>query len=241
MSNLIRYNPGTDEHTIIALRSQRIVSMETKDAVLKTLNTISDIFPMYNIAQDDKVFARLAMEIVSTFPQLAIAEIPIAFRLFASATLDLDETVQFYGKANMQTIGKILNAYIIHRRRIIAAQDNEAEYQRLEAEMAERQKKEANDLIENFPQEIKDFDKPTWEDVPLFWYDLADKLGMLAWRPGEKKEIYEEAKELARKEPAPANDLISIRSHAKKLLNNGRREVVISKKLAVWRKVLKKK
>ncbi len=33
----------------------------------------------------------------------------IAFRLFAAQSLDLDDDVKFYGKANMHTIGKILN------------------------------------------------------------------------------------------------------------------------------------
>jgi len=58
---------------------------------------------------------------------------------------------------------------------------------------------------------------------------------------GEKRALWEEAQALALKEPPESMDLMSIRSHAKKIeQGNTRRAVVIAKQLAVWRKVLKR-
>ncbi len=87
------------------------------------------------------------------------SEIEIAFRLFAAQSLDLDDDVKFYGKANMHTIGKILNAYLIYRRKIIAAHDNEVAALRHNANMKEKARKTREELYANFPTMLKELNE----------------------------------------------------------------------------------
>ena len=242
MSNLTQYQPrNSDEQAIITARSNRIANMEQKDAYKQTLNVISSVFPMYGIDGDLAFFANIAKEIVKTFGQIAANEIEIAFRLFSAASLELDDDVKFYGKANMHTIGKILNGYMIYRRKIIASHDNEVAALRHQKDMEERGQKEREKLYAEFPTMIKDFAGKTFNDVPLYWYDLCVLFNMITYEEGEKRALWEEAKAIALKEPPESLDLMTIRSHAKIIeQGNMKRAVVIAQKLAVWRKVIKK-
>ena len=242
MSNLTQYQPrNSDEQAIITARSNRIANMEQKDAYKQTLNVISSVFPMYGIDGDLAFFANIAKEIVKTFGQIAANEIEIAFRLFSAESLELDDDVKFYGKANMHTIGKILNGYMTYRRKIIASHDNEVAALRYQVQMEERGKAEREKLYAEFPTMIKMFNGKTFNDVPLYWYDLCVQFNMIEYEEGEKRQLWDEAQAIALKEPAESLDLLTIRSHAKKIeQGNMKRAVVIAQKLAVWRKVIKK-
>jgi len=196
---------------------------------------------MYGIDGDLAFYANIAKEIVKTFGQLAANEIEIAFRMFSAETLELDDDVKFYGKANMHTIGKILNGYMTYRRKIIASHDNEVAALRHQVQMEERGRLEKEKLYAEFPTMIKEFTGKTFEDVPLYWYDMCLKFDMITYEEGEKRALWEEAQAIALKEPAESLDLLTIRSHAKKIeQGNMKRAVVIAQKLAVWRKVIKK-
>jgi hypothetical protein len=215
--------------------------MEQKDAYKQTLNVISSVFPMYGIDGDLSFYANIAKEIVKTFGQIATNEIEIAFRMFSAETLELDDDVKFYGKANMHTIGKILNGYMSYRRKIIASHDNEVAALRHQVQMEERGRIEREKLYEEFPTMIKEFTGKTFDDVPLYWYDMCLKFDMITYDEGEKRALWEEAQAIALKEPPESLDLMTIRSHAKKIeQGNMKRAVVIAQKLAVWRKVIKK-
>ncbi len=242
MSNLTKYQPRNyDEQAIISARSNRIANMEQKDAYKQTLNVISSVFPMYGIDGDLAFYANIAKEIVKTFGQIATNEIEIAFRMFSAETLELDDDVKFYGKANMHTIGKILNGYMSYRRKIIASHDNEVAALRHQVQMEERGRLEREKLYKEFPTMIKEFTGKTWEDVPLYWYDMCLKFDMITYEEGEKRSLWDEAQAIALKEPPESLDLMTIRSHAKKIeQGNMKRAVVIAQKLAVWRKVIKK-
>ena len=242
MSNLTQYQPrNSDEQAIITARSNRIANLEQKDAYKQTLNVISSVFPMYGIDGDLAFYANIAKEIVKTFGQIAANEIEIAFRLFSAASLELDDDIKFYGKANMHTIGKILNGYMIYRRKIIASHDNEVAALRHQKDMEERGQKEREKLYAEFPTMIKDFAGKTFNDVPLYWYDLCVQFNMITYEEGEKRQLWEEAQAIALEEPPESLDLMTIRSHAKIIeQGNMKRAVVIAQKLAVWRKVIKK-
>jgi len=242
MSNLTQYQPrNSDEQAIITARSNRIANMEQKDAYKQTLNVISSVFPMYGIDGDLSFYANIAKEIVKTFGQIATNEIEIAFRMFSAETLELDDDVKFYGKANMHTIGKILNGYMSYRRKIIASHDNEVASLRHQKDMEERGQKEREKLYAEFPTMIKDFAGKTFNDVPLYWYDLCVQFNMITYEEGEKRQLWDEAQAIALKEPPESLDLMTIRSHAKIIeQGNMKRAVVIAQKLAVWRKVIKK-
>jgi hypothetical protein len=242
MSNLTQYQPrNSDEQAIITARSNRIANLEQKDAYKQTLNVISSVFPMYGIDGDLAFYANISKEIVKTFGQIAANEIEIAFRLFSAASLELDDDIKFYGKANMHTIGKILNAYMIYRRKIIASHDNEVAALRHQKDMEERGQKEREKLYAEFPTMIKDFAGKTFNDVPLYWYDLCVQFNMITYEEGEKRQLWEEAQAIALKEPPESLDLMTIRSHAKIIeQGNMKRAVVIAQKLAVWKKVIKK-
>jgi hypothetical protein len=242
MSNLTKYQPrNSDEQAIITARSNRIANLDQKDAYKQTLNVISSVFPMYGIDGDFAFYANIAKEIVKIFGQIAANEIEIAFRLFSAESLELDSDIKFYGKANMHTIGKILNGYMVYRRRIIASHDNEIAALRHQKDMEERGQKEREKLYAEFPTIIKDFAGKTFNDVPLYWYDLCVQFNMIEYEEGEKRALWEEAQAIALKEPPESLDLMTIRSHAKKIeQGNMKRAVVIAQKLAVWRKVIKK-
>jgi hypothetical protein len=240
--NLTKYQPhNQDEQAIIEARPNRIANIDIKDSYRQVLNTLSALFPIYGIDGDIAFYSTVTKEIIKTFGQIAANEIEIAFRLFAAQSLDLDEDVKFYGKANMHTIGKILNAYIIYRRKIIAAHDNEVAALRHNANMEERARKTREELYANFPTMLKEFKGKDYTAVPLYWYDMCLQFDMVTYEEGEKRALWEEAKELALKEPPENMDLMSIRSHAKKIeQGNLKRAAVIAQQLAVWRKVLKR-
>jgi hypothetical protein len=215
--------------------------MEQKDAYKQTLNVISSVFPMYGIDGDLSFYANIAKEIVKTFGQIATNEIEIAFRMFSAETLELDDDVKFYGKANMHTIGKILNGYMSYRRKIIASHDNEVAALRHQVQMEEKGRIEREKLYAEFPTMIKEFTGNTFDDVPLYWYDMCLKFDMITYEEGEKRALWDEAQDIALKEPPESLDLMTIRRHAKKIeQGNMKRAVVIAQKLAVWRKVIKK-
>ena len=240
--NLTKYQPhNQDEQAIIDARPNRIANIDIKDSYRQVLNTLSALFPIYGIDGDIAFYSTVTKEIIKTFGQIAANEIEIAFRLFAAQSLDLDEDVKFYGKANMHTIGKILNAYLIYRRKIIAAHDNEVAALRHNANMEERARKTREELYANFPTMLKEFKGKDYTAVPLYWYDMCLQFDMVTYDEGEKRALWEEAKELALKEPPENMDLMSIRSHAKKIeQGNLKRAAVIAQQLAVWRKVLKR-
>jgi hypothetical protein len=240
--NLTKYQPhNQDEQAIIDARPNRIANIDIKDSYRQVLNTLSALFPIYGIDGDIAFYSTVTKEIIKTFGQIAANEIEIAFRLFAAQSLDLDEDVKFYGKANMHTIGKILNAYLIYRRKIIAAHDNEVAALRHNANMEERARKTREELYANFPTMLKEFKGKDYTTVPLYWYDMCLQFDMVTYEEGEKRALWEEAKELALKEPPENMDLMSIRSHAKKIeQGNLKRAAVIAQQLAVWRKVLKR-
>jgi hypothetical protein len=240
--NLTKYQPhNQDEQAIIDARPNRIANIDIKDSYRQVLNTLSALFPIYGIDGDITFYSTVTKEIIKTFGQIAANEIEIAFRLFAAQSLDLDEDVKFYGKANMHTIGKILNAYLIYRRKIIAAHDNEVAALRHNANMEERARKTREELYANFPTMLKEFKGKDYTAVPLYWYDMCLQFDMVTYEEGEKRALWEEAKELALKEPPENMDLMSIRSHANKIeQGNLKRASVIAQQLAVWRKVLKR-
>jgi hypothetical protein len=240
--NLTKYQPhNQDEQAIIDARPNRIANIDIKDSYRQVLNTLSALFPIYGIDGDIAFYSTVTKEIIKTFGQIAANEIEIAFRLFAAQSLDLDEDVKFYGKANMHTIGKILNAYLIYRRKIIAAHDNEVAALRHNANMEERARKTREELYANFPTMLKEFKGKDYTTVPLYWYDMCVQFNMIEYAEGEKRALWEEAKDLALKEPPENMDLMSIRSHAKKIeQGNLKRAAVIAQQLAVWRKVLKR-
>lgn len=240
MNEIQKYQPlNDDEKAIIAARQHRIANIEAKQAYKEVLNTISTLFPVYGIDGDFTFFATIAKEIIKTFGQIASNEIEIAFRLFAAEKLDLDEDVKFYGKANMHTIGKILNSYQMYRRKIIAAHDNELAGLRHIEEYEIKKKRDRQDFINNFPNLLKDFKSDNYLDVPVFWFDVATNLGLLEWEQGEKRKLWDEAKSIALLERPDSMDLLSVRSHIRKIeAGNSERAVVIAQKLAVFRKLL---
>jgi hypothetical protein len=130
---------------------------------------------------------------------------------------------------------------MIYRRKIIASHDNEVAALRHQKDMEEKGQKEREKLYAEFPTMVKDFAGKTFNDVPLYWYDLCVQFNMITYEEGEKRQLWEDAQAIALKEPPESLDLMTIRSHAKIIeQGNMKRAVVIAQKLAVWRKVIKK-
>ena len=107
--------------------------------------------------------------------------------------------------------------------------------------MEERARQTKEDIYKNFPQMIKEFKGTCYDDIPLYWFDIATNLGLINYEEGEKAILWEKAKAAALEEQPEAMDLMTIRSHKRKLeQGNTSRAVVIAKKMVLWRKLFNK-
>ena len=241
MNEIINYTTTNDDKAIIENRINRIANLEPAVAYRDVLKTLSNIFPMYGIDGDLAFYSLVAKEIMQTFKQISSQEIEIAFRLFASQQLDLDDDIKFYGKVNMHTIGKILSAYIIFRRKIIAQHDAMTEAEKANADLKQRAEQAKAEIYKSFPETIANFKGKTYDDIPLYFFDIATNLGMITYEDGEKEIIWNKAKVAALEEKPDDNNLIIIRSHKAKLeQGNTSRAIVIAKKMVMWRKLFNK-
>ena len=101
----------------------------------------------------------------------------------------MDEDIKFYGKINLHTLGKIINAYMVYRNKITYHLDKEKQ-DRLDQEMIDKKRKAlTKDYDADFDNKLKTFNK-SLEEIPIFWYDECVKRGYIVWEDGEKEKIW---------------------------------------------------
>ena len=207
-------------------------------AYSQVYHLIGNIFPLYGIDGTKEFYMEVADHIGRNYKLLAPEEIKTAFELFSTQQLDLDEDIKFYGKINLHTLGKIINAYMVYRNKITYHLDKEKQ-DRLDQEMIDKKRKAlTKDYDADFDNKLKTFNK-TLEEIPIFWYDECVKRGYIVWEDGEKEKIWKEAKEWALKEKPDSDNLIDRKIHMKKIEDgNMPRARALAYKLAVWFKVL---
>lgn len=181
--------------------------------------------------------------VLEKFRALGLNEIREAYRLKASGFLEAPGAEMWGGTFNADQLGKVLTAYVDHRRRIVAAYIEEQEREQ-EKEKARQRREDFNrrfpDMIGKAKQEITD-----WREVPEYWYDAAMRRGWIEFGPGEAQGIFSEAKELARMEfeeemeAAPVAQKAALQAA---VLGQGDdldfRAKVYARKISVFRKII---
>lgn len=208
-------------------------------AYSQVYHLIGNIFPLYGIDGTKEFYMEVADHIGRNYKLLAPEEIKTAFELFSTQQLDLDEDIKFYGKINLHTLGKIINAYMVYRNKITYYLDKEKQ-DRLDQEMIDKKRKAlTKDYDADFDNKLKTFNK-TLEEIPIFWYDECVKRGYInEWSIGEKEKLWEEAQQMALNEKPESENLIDRKIHMRKIEDgNMPRARALAYKLAVWRKVL---
>lgn len=208
-------------------------------AYSQVYHLIGNIFPLYGIDGTKEFYMEVADHIGRNYKLLAPEEIKTAFELFSTQQLDLDEDIKFYGKINLHTLGKIINAYMVYRNKITYHLDKEKQ-DRLDQEMIDKKRKAlTKDYDADFDNKLKTFNK-TLEEIPIFWYDECVKRGYInEWSTGEKEALWKEAQQMALNEKPESENLIDRKINMRKIQDgNMPRARALAYKLAVWRKVL---
>lgn len=136
--------------------------------------------------------------VLEKFKTIGINEIREAYRLKSAGHLQAPGSEMWGGEFNADQIGKVLTAYVDHRRRIIDAYLKEVEAQK-ERERSEYRRREFDKKFPNMIEKARK-EKTDWRDIPEYWYVAAMKRGMIEFEDGEAQLIFEEAKELAKME-----------------------------------------
>ena len=252
---------------------QRWVRIEGIDR--KSLNLIADslINPIRNYSDEEELRTILALEvqrlasiygargsiedhillaavdlILNRFKMLSVAELSHAFELAASGEIKANLTM-YHGSFNNQILGSVLGAYREFRRKAIAG------LIKAEAQLLERKKlKDQQALKLKFDQEFPEMIARAkekikhWQEIPVFWYPAAKRLGLLHFKKGEMMKIYEEAKALVRRDIETIHRLkgtmgtrSSLKSNLHKLEAGDMEKDIraVARKLSVYRKLIK--
>lgn len=135
------------------------------------------------------------------FAHLGLSEIREAYRQFAMGELNLGKEAETYrGEFNARSFAAIMAAYA-ERRKVIysklsAIEHDKAEETRKAAKEA-RQKAQFRQDFEKSVNELIRANGVTWRDVPGWWYDTFVRWGVLNVPAQEKREIFEQARQLA--------------------------------------------
>jgi hypothetical protein len=229
----------THVERIVNHRDNRIMKIGFQAAYAQVYNLITTLFPMYGIDGAKEYYMEVADHIGRNYKLLAPEEIKTAFELFSTQQLDLDEDIKFYGKVNLHTLGKILSAYMLYRNKITYQIDKEKQ-DKLEQEILDRKRQlSSKEYDRDFENKLRNFQSNDFNDIPIYWYDMAVRLGYLTWKDGEKEALWEEAKEIAKNLPPDSDNVYDRKAHMRKITEgNLPRAKVIAYKLAVYKKVI---
>lgn len=191
---------------------------------------------------DNEILKECAKLIIEKFGFISIPEIKEAYRQWSIGEISVKGAEMYGGEFNASQLGKILGAYVTRRRKVLGTYLREKEEQK-EAERREERHLIMKEAFDNeFPTIIA---KATlsitdWRDVPAFWYEAANKRGMIKFEQGEAVQIFKDAQDLEKAERTSEEEesktLADIFS--KQQGNPLERAKVIARKLTVFRKVL---
>lgn len=184
--------------------------------------------------------------ILTKFKNIGVFEIREAYRLKAAGHLKAPGAEMWGGEFNADQLGKVLSAYVEHRKKIIA----EFLEEKQRAEESAETKRRRKEFDEKFPRMIEQAreEKKDWRDVPEYWYDAARIRGMFSFEPGEANAIFAEAKKLAKiefqneKEEAPIMQRAKLQAAALGVGDDFEfRAKRIARKITVLRKLILQK
>lgn len=192
---------------------------------------------------DPEVLKECSRLIIDKFPHISVPEIREAYRQWSAGEIEVKGAEMYGGEFNAAQVGKIIGAYCEKRRGVLSAYLREREEEKDREAQAEKRRimQEAFDaefprMIERARNEITD-----WREVPAYWYESANKRGMIKFEPGEAVKIFTDAQELERIERANEQEesvtLSDIFRQQEK--DPVERAKVIARKLTVFRKLIK--
>lgn len=163
--------------------------------------------------------------VLAKFQHLGVSEIKDAFQMAAANEFEDVNMTSYYGQMSIATLGDILDSYTKHRNKTIAKylelkdkaqKQYDKEVEKEERNNAARQKikTDIEAAIISIQQGVQFW--PTWQDVPVHYAETAVAEGWLEVSAEFKKIVWEESKELAKKELIETAQDLSNFAEAKK-------------------------
>ena len=163
--------------------------------------------------------------VMAKFSHLGVSEIKDAFQMAAANEFEDVNMTSYYGQMSIATLGDILDAYTKHRNKTIAKylelkdkaqKQYDKEVEKEERNNAARQKikTDIEAAIISIQQGVQFW--PTWQDVPVHYAETAVSEGWLEVSPEFKKMIWQESKELAKRQLIETAQDLSNFAEAKK-------------------------
>ena len=147
--------------------------------------------------------------VMAKFQHLGVAEIKDAFQMAAANEFEGVNMSSYYGQMSIATLGDILDAYTKHRNKTVAKylelKDKAQKLYDKEVEKEERNnaarlkiKTDIEAAIISIQQGV--YFWQTWNDVPVHYAEIAVAENWVEVSPEFKKRIWDESKELAKRE-----------------------------------------
>jgi hypothetical protein len=147
--------------------------------------------------------------VMAKFQHLGVSEIKEAFQMAAANEFEGVNMSSYYGQMSIATLGDILDAYTKHRNKTVAKylelKDKAQKQYDKEVEKEERNnaarlkiKTDIEAAIISIQQGI--YFWQTWQEVPVHYAEIAVAENWVEVSPEFKKRIWEESKELAKRE-----------------------------------------
>ena len=163
--------------------------------------------------------------VMAKFKHLGVSEIKDAFQMAAANEFEGVNMSSYYGQMSIATLGDILDAYTKHRNKTVAKylelKDKAQKLYDKEVEKEERNnaarlkiKTDIEAAIISMQQGI--YFWQTWQDVPVHYAEIAVAENWVEVSPEFKKRIWEESKELAKRELIETSKDLNNFSEAKK-------------------------
>jgi len=163
--------------------------------------------------------------VMAKFQHLGVSEIKDAFQMAAANEFENINMTSYYGQMSIATLGDILDAYTKHRNKTVAKyldlKENAQKQYDKEVEKEERNnaarlkiKTDIEAAIISIQQGV--YFWQTWHEVPVHYAEIAVGAGWVEVSPEYKKKIWEESKELAKKELIKTAQDLSNFAEAKK-------------------------
>ena len=223
----------------------KIRQLPKEEAAIKVTALVKQIAKKYGARQsiEKDVLNECVNLILEKFNLLGLHEIIEAYRLWTVGDITVKGGEMYGGVFHAGQIGRVLAAYTENRALIVG------KYLTIKYEADKKRRKEAEQAAKKeqyeaeFVSYLANWSGQSWKDVPYHWYDTCLKRNMIQYAPGEKRQIWEKAQQLASQEIThEAEDEGNIFRKAALQhqfdCNVEDRAIVIARKLTVFRKVL---
>ena len=219
-------------------RELRLFKIGSVTATPQIITVVKRLLPLYGIADAKEEHILDVAIFISSYKLIAVNEINLAFEKFAKQELNIDDH-KLYGKVDLAAIGRILTAYINWRQKVYHEIDMDNEKLQERIKEKEREQKAYEDFYKNFPEMLKNFKGESYNDVPAYWYDACLNAGYIQFADGEKRAIWEEAKQIAAKIKQQPKNYVEFKNNLQSAVETSDNQAkVIAQKLCVYKKVL---